>query len=82
MTESTWPFAPGDVVRDSGEDGDDTAWLRAAPAGTVVTDSMAVEWTKPGPGKSWLADGGAWMRRSERLSEFAPVVVVSVGSES
>lgn len=28
-----WPFAPGQIVRDSG-DGDDAAWLDAAPVGT------------------------------------------------
>ncbi|MFI6428488.1 hypothetical protein [Promicromonospora sp. NPDC050880] len=33
-----WPFKPGDVVRDSGEDADHGAWLDAAPDGVVVAD--------------------------------------------
>lgn len=70
-----WPFAPGDVVHDSGPDGDDAAWLEAAPDGTLVND---------GDGWDFVRDSGAWWHTdswhmtSERLAERGPLTVVSV----
>jgi hypothetical protein len=80
---NAWPFAPGDVVRDSGEDGDDAAWLDAAPQRTVVVDSQGTEWTRLGDG--WfIADPPVRASRwaSLNLNEtYGPLSVVSVGKD-
>jgi hypothetical protein len=74
-----WPFKPGDVVRDSGEDGDDAAWLEAAAVGVVLIDADAERWTHertdhPHP---WAHSGGAWFMNSAALAARGPLTVES-----
>jgi hypothetical protein len=63
-----WPFKPGTVVRD--EDGDDVAWLDAAPEGVVVRGEIGAEWTRTTTG--WSGQTSQW------IAQFAPLTVVSV----
>jgi hypothetical protein len=45
-----WPFSPGDVVRDSGEDADHGAQIDAAPNGVVLADHVGDHWKRDGSG--------------------------------
>lgn len=84
-TPDPWPFAPGDVVRDSGPEGDDAAWLDAAPEGTVVRDEEGDDWTRTEEAWVWSPGNGPAVltRDSAHLAEkYAPLTVVSVGGAS
>lgn len=70
-----WPFAPGDVMHDSGPDGDDAAWLEAAPEGTLVNDGDGWDFVRDS-GAWWHT--GSWRMTSERIAERGPLTVVSV----
>jgi hypothetical protein len=73
-----WPFAPGDVVRDSGEDGDDAAWLEAAPEWTVVREGDGDTWERR-DGAWWYGGGNLQPWASANLSQtYGPLTVVSV----
>jgi len=71
-----WPFKPGDVVHDSGEDADDAAWLEAAPEDTVVVDYQGTECTRRRAGWSNGTLGGTVT--SVELADLGPITVVSV----
>lgn len=79
---AAWPFAPGDVVQDSGEGSDHAAWLDAAPQRTVVVDHQGTEWVRLGDG--WfLSDPPVRASRwaSANLEQtYGPLSVVSVGT--
>ena len=73
-TPTPWPFAPGQIVRDSGE-GDDAAWLDAAPVGTAVQNAEGCEWTRGVHG--WFGAHPSWATSAD-LVEHGPLTVVSV----
>lgn len=78
-----WPFKPGDIVRDSGIDADDAAWLDAAPVGVVVVldDPSRADrdlWVRTA-GEIWLnLDGGTSWISSPDLAALGSWRVVSV----
>jgi len=72
-----WPFAPGDVVRDSGE-GDDAAWLECAPTGTVVRNADGDPWVTNVAGTWFCLDGGTSWIASRDLADLGQLTVVSV----
>jgi hypothetical protein len=78
-TDQKWPFRPGDYASDSGPDGDDAAWLEAAPIGTVVQDCDGDEWTRRGD--LWHMFDDSEGRTSVYVAQYAPTVV-SVGGGS
>lgn len=74
-----WPFKPGDVVFDSGEDADHTGWLEAAPERTVVSDCDGDEWTRKNDGLWWMNRGRTARAASNDLhTTVGPLTVVSV----
>lgn len=74
-----WPFKPGDVVLDSGEESDHVAWLEAAPERTVVSDCDGDEWTRKNDGLWWMNRGQTARAKSSDLNEqVGPLTVVSV----
>lgn len=82
-----WPFKPGDVVRDSGEDADNGAWLEAAPAGVVVVGDGLEHWRRTPEG--WFptypsaVDIVAGAVPSHDLeAKYGPMTVVSVPGEA
>jgi hypothetical protein len=76
-----WPFAPGDVVRDSGEDGDDTAWLDAAPVGVHVVDRYSNPWRRfPKGWASPKATGDGSGAPSDYLASRGPITVTSLAA--
>lgn len=66
-------------IPDSGE-GDDAAWLDAAPVGTVVRDAEADTWTKSGgpANGSWFLNGGRGGAGATFVASRGPLTVVSV----
>jgi hypothetical protein len=76
-----WPFAPGDVVRDSGEDGDDAAWLDAAPVGVHVIDRHSNPWRRfPKGWASPKATGDGSGAPSDYLASRGPITVTSLSA--
>lgn len=73
-----WPFQPGDVIHDSGPDGDDAAQVDTAPDGTVVLDRHTTEWAKR-DGSWWIDGGTAGGAGAPFMVERGPLTVVSVG---
>lgn len=74
-----WPFAPGQIVRDSGE-GDDTAWLECAPEGTVLRLPDTTEVTmRHGLTYCWRSDDDSVYTSVGLAAETdGPLTVVSV----
>lgn len=75
-----WPFKPGDVVLDSGEEADHGAWVGAAPDGVILSDHAGDRWKRD--------ESGWWCTRNEPTSvrlnshdlhtSWGPLTVVSV----
>lgn len=81
-----WPFKPGDVVRDSGEEADHGAWVEAAPDDAVLADHKGNHWKRESS-LGWhrtdvtpvtlLADG---LTSHDLEKNYGPLTVVSVGT--
>lgn len=78
-TTTPWPFAPGQIVRDSGE-GDDAAWLECAPEGTVLRLPDTTEVTmRHGLTYCWRSDDDSVYTSVGLVAETdGPLTVVSV----